>query len=185
MNTQKRMLMDAAGVQGAVEQIADAVCREFFDGRTVPVALLGIQSCGIPLSRRIARLIREKCVYDAPVGTLDINMYRDDIGTRRVLPPIRETLIPFDINDRVVILTDDVLHTGRTIRAALDAITDYGRPAMIRLAILVDRGMREFPIRADYVGMECQTPADERLCTEWSEYNGTDGVYAVPRTLLK
>ena len=173
MNTQKRMLMDAAGVQGAVEQIADAVCREFFDGRTVPVALLGIQSCGIPLSRRIARLIREKCGYDAPVGTLDINMYRDDIGTRRVLPPIRETLIPF------------VLHTGRTIRAALDAITDYGRPAMIRLAILVDRGMREFPIRADYVGMECQTPADERLCTEWSEYNGTDGVYAVPRTLLK
>ena len=163
-NIGSRRVLSAEEVRAAVEKIADAVCEEFFrNGKVTPVAFLGIQIGGIPLSRRIAKRIRERCGYDAPVGTLDISMYRDDIGTKKSLPPIRETLIPFDINDGIVILTDDVLQTGRTIRAALDAITDYGRPALIRLAVLVDRGLREFPIRADYVGKSIPTSRQEKV----------------------
>jgi len=181
-NTDKRLLMDAAQVQQAIERIADAICSEFFsDGNVTPVAFLGLQTCGIPLSRRIARLIRERTGYDAPVGTLDISMYRDDIGKRKTLPVIRETVINFDLNDRILILADDVLQSGRTIRAALDAVTDYGRPAKIRLATLIDRGMREFPIRADYVGANFNAAEDERINTEWAEYNQTDAVYAKKR----
>lgn len=179
--SEKRRIFDAAQVQAAVGKIADAVYSEFFTGGITPVAFLGLQIGGIPLSRRIAAIIRERSGYEAPVGTLDITMYRDDIGTRRVLPPIRETLIPFDINNRVVILADDVLQTGRSIRAALDAVTDYGRPSLIRLAVLIDRGLREFPIRADYAGGEVSVPAGERINTEWNEYNQVDAVYAIPR----
>lgn len=177
----KRRILDSARFQSAIDRIADAICNEFFNGKITPVAFLGIQTCGIPLSRRIARIIRERSGYDAPVGTLDITMYRDDIGKRRQLPTIRETRIPFDMENSVIILTDDVLQTGRSIRAALDAVTDYGRPAMIRLAILVDRGMREFPIRADYIGEMLEAAPDERINTEWTEFNQEDGVYAVPR----
>ena len=178
-------VMDAAQVQDAVEKIANAVYVEFFEGRSAdeyaPVALLGIQTSGIPLSRRIAKYIREKTGYEPPVGTLDISMYRDDIGVRKVLPPIRETWIPFDIEGGVVILTDAILQSGRTIRAALDAVTDFGRPAMIRLATMIDRGMREFPIRADYVGAHIDAPADKKLSAKWTEYNQTDGVFAIPK----
>lgn len=178
---EKRLLFDAAHVRRSIEAIASAICDEFFCDTMTPVAFLGLQTNGIPLGRRIAAIIREKTGYDAPVGALDISMYRDDLGTRRVLPPIRETLIPFDLEDRVVILTDGVLQTGRSVRAALDAITGYGRPALIRLAVLVDRGLREFPIRADYTGNIINLPANERVNTEWSEYDGTDGVYATLR----
>ncbi len=183
MDQKKRILMDAEEVRQAVERIADAVCDEFKEalGKSVPVVLLGIQSCGIPLSLRIAEAIREKTGYSIPAGTLDITMYRDDIGARRVLPPIRETFIPSDINDGIVILADDVLQTGRSIRAALDAVTDYGRPALIRLAILVDRGMREFPIQADYIGQKISAPSCEVIRTEWRETTGSDGVYAIPK----
>ncbi len=184
MEEQKRTLMNSEEVQRAVERIADSVYEEFrevLEKKSVPVLLLGIQSCGIPLSKRIAKVLRERCGSEVPAGTLDITMYRDDIGTRHELPAIRETLIPVDLNDSIVILTDDVLQTGRSIRAALDAITDYGRPALIRLAILVDRGLREFPIRADYVGQEIAAPRNETIRTEWYEINGTDGVYAIPK----
>lgn len=180
-----QLVMTDEQVQEAVEKVAYAVYAEFFEGKTeaeyAPVALLGIQTSGIPLSRRIAKYIREKTGYDVPVGTLDISMYRDDIGVRKVLPPIRETNIPFDIEGGVVILTDAILQSGRTIRAALDAVTDFGRPAMIRLATMIDRGLREFPIRADYVGAHIDAPADKRLTTRWIEYNQPDGVYAVPK----
>ena len=180
-----QLVMTEEQVQEAVEKVAYAVYAEFFEGKTgaeyAPVALLGIQTSGIPLSRRIAKYIREKTGYEVPVGTLDISMYRDDIGNRSRLPLIRETSIPFDVNNKNIILVDDVLSTGRTIRAALDALTDYGRPKLIRLAVLVDRGETEFPIRADYVGAHIDAPADKRLTTRWIEYNQPDGVYAVPK----
>lgn len=180
-----QLVMTDEQVREAVEKIAYAVYAEFFEGRDeadyVPIALLGIQTSGIPLSRRIAKYIREKTGYEPPVGTLDISMYRDDIGVRKVLPPIRETNIPFDIEGGVVILTDAILQSGRTIRASLDAVTDYGRPAMIRLATMIDRGMREFPIRADYVGAHIEAPADKKLSARWTEYNQPDGVYAIPK----
>ena len=127
-----QLVMTDEQVQEAVEKVAYAVYAEFFEGKTeaeyAPVALLGIQTSGIPLSRRIAKFIREKTGYEVPVGTLDISMYRDDIGVRKVLPPIRETNIPFDIEGGVVILTDAILQSGRTIRAALDA--GQGRSAI-------------------------------------------------------
>ncbi len=182
LEPEKRLLFDAEQVEQAVGRIANGICTEFFSsGSITPITFLGLQTGGIPLSRRIAAIIREKYGYDAPVGTLDITMYRDDIGKRKTLPPIRETEIPFDIDDRVVIVTEDVLQSGRSMRAALDAITDYGRPALIRLASLVDRGLREFPIQADYVGEFIQIPYEERINTEWQEYGEPDGVYAVPR----
>ena len=115
----------------------------------------------------------------APVlGKLDISMYRDDIGNRKRLPAIRETEIPFDVNGSSIILVDDVLSTGRTIRAALDALTDYGRAGSIRLAVLVDRGNIEFPIRADYVGMKSTPPEDQKIVVRF-EADGDPGIYAV------
>ena len=111
---------------------------------------------------------------------LDITMYRDDIGTRNMLPRIHETIIPFDVNDRVIILVDDVLSSGRTIRAALDALTDYGRPGLIRLAVLVDRGDPEFPIRADFVGFNVSLPAERKVLVNFEDIPGMDaGIYDV------
>ncbi len=174
--------MDTARVHLAIERITESICSEFFSGGVItPVAFLGIQIGGVPLARRIAGLIEQRFSYRAPLGMLDIAMYRDDIGTRKTLPVIHETVIDFDLNNREVILVDDILQTGRSIRAALDAITDYGRPSCIRLAVLVDRGMREFPIRPDYVGELLEAPANERMNAEWSEYQQQDAVYAVPR----
>lgn len=124
--------------------------------------------------------IEKKACFLPPLGTLDISMYRDDIGMRKTLPYIFETRIPFDINGKVIILVDDVLQSGRSIRAALDAITDYGRPAIVRLATLLDRGLREFPINADYVGKFVDVPPEERIKINWHEYCGEeDYVYTV------
>ena len=107
-------------------------------------------------------------------------MYRDDFGQRSALPLIRETVIPFDVEDAKLILVDDVLSTGRTIRAALDAVTDYGRPDLIRLAVLIDRGGVEYPIRADYIGWQIKCGNDRKIVVEFSEEDGSDGVYEVP-----
>ena len=173
-------LFTAEDIDAAVEKIASDIGAEF-KGDFSDCALVGIHNQGVPFAQLICESLRKKYGTAPLLGKLDISMYRDDIGTKKSLPPIRETLIPFDINDGIVILTDDVLQTGRTIRAALDAITDYGRPALIRLAVLVDRGLREFPIRADYTGAVIEAPADERLRTAWAEYNEDDAVYSVPQ----
>jgi pyrimidine operon attenuation protein/uracil phosphoribosyltransferase len=107
-------------------------------------------------------------------------MYRDDIGTRNLLPMIHETVIPFDVNDKEIILVDDVLSTGRTIRAALDALTDYGRPGLIRLAVLVDRGEPEFPIRADFVGFDVSLPAERKVLVNFEDAESLEaGIYDV------
>lgn len=177
----RTLLFDTTQVNTFVEQIADSICKEFFNGKTTDLALLGIQLGGIPLARRIAKIIEQRTGTLPEVGSLDITMYRDDFGMRKRLPQIHETFIPFDLNKKVIILTDDVLQTGRSIRAALDAITDYGRPSMIRLATLIDRGLREFPIRADYVGSLISVPREMRVSISWSEYTGTDAVYSQNR----
>ena len=182
-NKDIRLLFDAVEMDRFIARIADAVCAEFFiDTASSPeIAFIGIQTGGIPLARRIASLISSRHGVEPPVGMLDISMYRDDFGTRRTIPMIRETLIPFDIEKRAIILVDDVLETGRSIRAALDAITDFGRPSLIRLAVLIDRGLREFPIRADYAGVSVSEPPDRRVAPEWREYNCDDAVYSTPR----
>lgn len=162
------------GVKSLARKIAD-----HFNGSDRKFALVGIHQLGVPL----ARLLHEELKNmgrNADFGTLDITMYRDDIGTRNMLPRIHETVIPFDVNDREIILVDDVLSTGRTIRAALDALTDYGRPGLIRLAVLVDRGEPEFPIRADFVGFETRLPAERKVLVNFEESSGmATGIYDV------
>lgn len=163
-----------AGVKDLARQIADHFAdtgREF--------ALVGIHQLGVPLARLLHEELK-KMGRDSDLGMLDITMYRDDIGTRNMLPRIHETVIPFDVNDREIILVDDVLSTGRTIRAALDALTDYGRPGLIRLAVLVDRGEPEFPIRADFVGFNACLPAERKVMVNFEAANGMDaGIYDV------
>lgn len=173
--------MDSSAVAAHVDKLADEILGEFGPAELSRVAFIGIQSSGVPLAHRIVRCIREKTGVACPAGMLDISMYRDDIGTRRVLPAIRETEIPFDVNGQVIILTDAVIQTGRSIRAALDAITGYGRPAIIRLAVLVDRGMREYPICPDYTAVKLVADSKNRIHVEWHERNETDAVYEVPR----
>lgn len=176
----RKLLRDAAAMRTAIHAMAEVMVREFRrDGRLDDIALLGLYKEGVPLARRLAAEIAALSGTTPEVGTLDISMYRDDFGLRTALPLIRETEIPFDIDKATLILVDDVLSTGRTIRAALDAVTDYGRPALIRLAVLVDRGGVEYPIRADYTGFELEAPDDRKVVVEFAEEDGSDGIYEV------
>jgi pyrimidine operon attenuation protein/uracil phosphoribosyltransferase len=127
------------------------------------LVLVGIQRGGVHIARRLAAKVREIEKVEVPVGILDITMYRDDLATRKSQPVPHTTNIPFDIQDKIMVLVDDVLFTGRTIRAALNSIMDYGRPQRIQLAVLVDRGHRELPIRADYVGKNLPTSSKEKV----------------------
>src|SRR5439155_2999426 len=140
------------------------------------VALVGIAARGDDLARRLAAEIRRIEGADVPVGVLDITFYRDDIGLRAEAPEVHETRIGFDITGRTVVLVDDVLYTGRTIRAAMDALVDFGRPKQIQLAVLVDRGHRELPIRADYVGKNVPTSLQENVVVSLAETGGADEV---------
>lgn len=175
----RKLLRNAEAMAQAAAAIADDIISEFSAGELQDVALVGLYKAGVPLARRIADVIRQRTGVELKFGTLDISMYRDDFGQRTALPLIRETEIPFDVDGARLILVDDVLSTGRTIRAALDAVTDYGRPALIRLAVLVDRGGVEYPIRADYVGWSIECAADRKILVEFSEEDGNDGVYEV------
>ena len=160
MNTVKQ-LYDSAAMEQAIEAIAARIAADF-SGSKRDFALVGTQQRGVPLAEKLCEVLKAKGL-DPDFGKLDITMYRDDFGTRDILPMINETLIPFDVNGKDIILVDDVLSSGRTIRAALDALTDFGRPGTIRLAVLVDRGEPEFPIRADYVGFKVSLPVERKV----------------------
>jgi pyrimidine operon attenuation protein/uracil phosphoribosyltransferase len=140
------------------------------------LVLVGIAARGDDLARRLAAELRRIESAEVPVGVLDITFYRDDIGLRAEAPEVHETRIDFDVTGRTVVLVDDVLYTGRTIRSALDALVDFGRPRAIQLAVLVDRGHRELPIRADYVGKNIPTRADEQVRVRLRETDGEDAV---------
>ncbi len=140
------------------------------------LALIGIHTRGIPLALRLAAKLAELEGVDVPTGRLDITLYRDDLSEVAHQPIIRDTQVPFDLSQRRVILVDDVLYTGRTVRAALDALIDLGRPAGIQLAVLVDRGHRELPIRADYVGKNLPTARGELVKVRLHETDGVDSV---------
>ena len=176
----KTHLMDAEEISALIDKIAQEICDKNKYANQDDFVFIGIHRGGVPLAERLVKSIEKKACFLPPLGTLDISMYRDDIGMRKTLPYIFETRIPFDINGKVIILVDDVLQSGRSIRAALDAITDYGRPAIVRLATLLDRGLREFPINADYVGRFVDVPPEERIKINWHEYCGEeDYVYTV------
>lgn len=174
MSADAARLLDAAEIRRAVTRIAHEILErnKGADG----VALIGIAARGDDLARRLAGEILRIEGVDVPVGSLDITFYRDDIGLRSEAPEVHETRIAFDITDRTVVLVDDVLFTGRTIRAALDALGDFGRPQSIQLAVLVDRGHRELPIRPDYVGKNLPTRMDEDVAVRLTEVDGEDAV---------
>jgi pyrimidine operon attenuation protein/uracil phosphoribosyltransferase len=146
------------------------------------IAFVGIRTRGVPLARRIAKFIQDTSGHEVPTGSLDITLYRDDLMRTPVgpQPVVRRTEIPFSIDDKRILLVDDVLYTGRTIRAALDALIDFGRPKAIQLIVLVDRGHRELPIKADYVGKNVPTSASESVQVHLTEIDGRDEVEIQP-----
>ncbi len=156
-----------------IHKLADAIVESMFNTpeESRKIGIIGIQAKGVPLAHELARIITEKIKITPPVGTLDITMYRDDLGSKKLLPQICETHIPFDIENKTILLVDEICHTGRTVRAALDAITYYGRPKIIRLATLIDRGNNELPIRPDFVGETVQITKDEWISMEKNEDN--------------
>ena len=175
----EKMLLSDQQMYEIIDQLADKICQEFPAGEDSDFALIGIQVRGVLFAERLKKSIEKKHGFTPETGTLDINMYRDDIGIKDKLPVIHETDIPFDLNGRDIILVDDVLASGRTIRAALDALTGFGRPGLIRLAVLVDRDAREFPIRADYAGATLKDQAGHRVKVCWQEINDRDCVLEV------
>jgi pyrimidine operon attenuation protein/uracil phosphoribosyltransferase len=154
----RSQVMDAEDLRRAITRIAHEIVERNHGLRDA--VLIGLQTGGVPLARRLAEALARIEGTDVPVGTLDVAFYRDDIGLRPVIPEA-VTDIPFDLTGRLVVLVDDVLYTGRTVRAALNALNDYGRPRAVQLAVLVDRGHRELPIRPDYVGKNLPTRQDE------------------------
>ena len=169
--------MDGPAIQRALTRIAHEILEKH--GGIEGLALVGIRTRGVPLARRLGQRIHEIEGAEVPVGVLDINLYRDDLTTISDHPILRKTEIPFKVDGMKIVLVDDVLFTGRTIRAAMDGIIDLGRPRQIQLAVLVDRGHRELPIRADYVGKNVPTSRDEEIKVSLSEEDGDDTVTRV------
>lgn len=170
----KTILMDEDGIRRAMTRIAHEIVEK--NKGVEHLVLVGIRTRGVPLAERIAAEIERIEGVRPPVGTLDITLYRDDLSLLAYQPTVRATEMPVDIHGKTIVLTDDVLFTGRTIRAALDALIDMGRPRIIQLAVLVDRGHRELPIRADYVGKNVPTSASESVSVALKELDGVEQV---------
>jgi pyrimidine operon attenuation protein / uracil phosphoribosyltransferase len=170
-----RQIMTADEVRRAIVRISHEIVER--QAGTAGLVLVGIQRRGVPLAGRIAAAIAEHEGASIPVGALDITFYRDDLSLVAQQPIVKGTTIPVDLNEKTVVLVDDVLYTGRTVRAAMDALVDFGRPRAIRLAVLVDRGHRELPIRADHVGKNVPTSRDELVKVHLVETDGEDAVW--------
>lgn len=168
----KAQLMNGEGIQRALTRMAHEIMEQL--APLDNVVLVGIRRRGVPLAQRLADIIEQYEHVKIPVGEVDIAMYRDDLSHREV--KVERQILPVDVTGRTVVLVDDVLHTGRTVRAAMDAILDQGRAAKIRLAVLIDRGHRELPIRPDYVGKNVPTAQTERIGVQLEEIDGGDGV---------
>src|SRR5918995_2345804 len=182
-----RLILDGEAIEKALSRIAHEIIErnDELESGLHEVALVGIQSRGAPLASRLRRLVEERSGVALPVGALDITFHRDDVHVRDGgrppgrQPVVRATSVPFPLEGMTVVLVDDVLYTGRTIRAAIDALLEFGRPARVQLAVLVDRGHRELPIRPDFVGKNLPTGRDERIQVELVELDERDGVFLV------
>ncbi len=172
-------LMKPAELTATLDHMAEEILKAN-DGR--PLVLLGIQRRGVPMARRMAMRMAEKTQTEPQIGTLDINLYRDDLTRVAFQPVVRRTDIPPNIDDRDVVLVDDVLYTGRTIRAALDALCDFGRMRTIQLAVLIDRGHRELPIEANFIGKQITTKDNEVVEVKLTEIDGEDAIYVMEKT---
>src|SRR2546422_189117 len=168
------LILTGPALQRALTRIAHEIAER--NDVSSEVALVGVQRGGVYLGHRLSSLLSGIWGHPVPVGSLDVGMHRDDLD-QQVAPKIRPTVIPFDINGKTVVLADDVLFSGRTIRAALDALNDFGRPKRIQLAVLIDRGHRELPIKADFVGKNVPTSLSERINVRLQELDGEDVVY--------
>ncbi|MGI8423830.1 MAG: bifunctional pyr operon transcriptional regulator/uracil phosphoribosyltransferase PyrR [Chloroflexota bacterium] len=173
------MTMEALLGPAEIARTLRRLAHEIIENNRGPenLVLVGLLSRGYPLASRLALAIEEFEGSAVPVGRLDIGLYRDDVAHRAAPPRLRPSEIPADIDGRTVVLVDDVLFTGRSIRAALDALLDFGRPARVRLAVLIDRGHRELPIRPDFVGKNIPTAAFQSVRVHVAEVDGEDGVY--------
>ena len=177
-----RQIMTADEIRRATIRLSHEIVEK--QAGTDGLLLIGIQRRGVPLARRIAAAIAENEGVDVPVGALDITFYRDDLSMVAQQPVVKGTALPSAIDARTIVLVDDVLYTGRTIRAAMDALVDFGRPQAIRLAVPVDRGHRELPIRADHVGKNVPTSREELVKVHLEEIDGEDGV-EIERVVLE
>ncbi len=171
---EKAVILDAQAMRRMLTRIAHEIVER--NKGTGDLIIVGIRRRGVPLARRIQAKIKDFENVEVPLGMLDITLYRDDLQTISHAPVVRTTEIPIDVEDRTVILVDDVLYTGRTVRAALDELMDFGRPKSIQLAVLVDRGHRELPVRADYVGKNVPTSRKEVIAVNVEEEDGSDCV---------
>jgi pyrimidine operon attenuation protein/uracil phosphoribosyltransferase len=174
-----RLLMTAAEIDLVLARIAAEIVEKL--GPRDEFAIIGIRRRGVPLAQRLCQKIEATLKRPIPLGILDITLYRDDLTTISNRPMLRETLIDFDINDLSLVLVDDVLYTGRTIRAALDGLVDLGRPKRVQLAVLIDRGNRELPIQADYVGKHVETAEDETVEVRLTEEDQEERVVLLKR----
>ncbi len=171
---QKAQILDAEGIRRALVRIAHEIVER--NKGTENLALIGIQRRGVPLARRLSACIKEIEGSSVPIGILDITLYRDDLTTLSHQPLLQKTDVPFPVENKKIVLVDDVIYTGRTVRAALDAVIDLGRPKLIQLAVLIDRGHRELPIRADYVGKNVPTSRREVVAVRLMETDGEEKV---------
>lgn len=172
---EKTIVMDEQAIQRALTRIAHEIVEK--NKGTKGLILVGIRKRGVPLAERLASIIENIEDIKLPTGVLDITLYRDDLAHITYQPLVQETHIPEDITNKTIILVDDVLYTGRTIRAALDALIDFGRPKKIQLAVLIDRGHRELPIRADYVGKNVPTATREAVEVKLNSTDGCEKVF--------
>jgi len=173
----KSQIMDKAQMERSVHRMAHEIIEQ--NRGLAKICLVGIRSRGVPLAQRLSEYLRLIEGQEIPVGMLDITLYRDDLSTIAHQPVIKGSELNFDIEDAVIVLVDDVLFTGRTVRAAIDALMDFGRPRQIQLAVLIDRGHRELPIKADYVGKNVPTSKEEIIKVEFEETDVSDRVCIV------
>jgi len=173
------MLMDEKEFRKNLEKLADDILKEFRDDPNF--VLIGIRTRGVLLAQRLQQIIKASTGKEPPLGTLDITLYRDDLSTLARHPIVHATTLPFDVDEKKIVLMDDVLYTGRTVRAALDQLVDFGRPALIRLAVFIDRGLREYPIQPDFMAMKVQTNPNQVVHVCVFEVDGEEKVIITER----
>ena len=176
MSTDEKIVLDRDDMRRTLVRIAHEIVE---NNDPLEVALVGIHRRGAILAQRLKRLLGDLLEHDVPLGELDISFYRDDVGSRPEAPVVHSSRLDFGVDGRTVVIVDDVLYTGRTVRAAIEALFDYGRPAKVQLAVLADRGHRELPIRPDYVGKNLPTARSQRVNVRVTELDGMDEVAIV------
>ena len=174
MTKNPELIMDEKALNETLEKLAEEIINDL--GGKDNFALIGIRTRGVTLAQRMQKIVKQKVKREPLLGTLDITLYRDDLSTLAKHPLVRPTTLPFDVDGTKIVLVDDVLYTGRTIRAALDQIADFGRPAVARLAVLIDRGLREYPIQPDYTGRKIETNPDQLIQVRLKEIDGDEKV---------